>query len=267
MKLGLLLPPVEDGRWKLAKQIGVDYAIAKLNPSLTGQNPPWDITVLKSAKNRFANAGLYLHALEGDQFDMNRIKLGLDGRDEDIERYKRMLENMGEVGVPILCYNFMGGIGWYRTDTAVPSRGGALASAFDLEIAKNDPPTEFGEVRAERVWQAWEYFAERVLPVAEKAGVMMCLHPDDPPLPKLRGIERILINADAFRRAQRFSASPANRITFCQSNFMLMGEDIEALIREFSDRIASYIFATSKARRNASRKRSTTMARTTWPSC
>ncbi len=238
MKLGLMLPPQPDTKWKLAAQIGVRYAVAKLAPELTGDLPPWDMEALRRAKERFAAAGLTLLALEGDQFDMSRIKLGLPGRDEDIARYCQMLGNMGRLGIPILCYNFMAGVGWYRTATSVPVRGGALASAFDWEVARHDPLTDLGEVPAERVWAAWEYFIRKVLPVAEKAGVQMSLHPDDPPLPTVRGIGRILINADAFRRVQAFAPSPSNRITFCQSNFILMGEDIPALIREFGPRIA-----------------------------
>ncbi len=238
MKLGLLLPPKESSQWTLTKQIGVNYAIAKLNPDLTGENPPWDLAVLQRAKERFAKAGLNLYALEGDQFDMTRIKFGLPGRDDDIARYCQMLENMGKCGVPILCYNFMAGIGWYRTDTAVPTRGGAFASAFRLEDARDAPLTEHGVVTSEQIWDAWTYFFSRILPVAEKAGVVMSLHPDDPPLPSLRGIGRILYSADCFRRVQAFAPSPSNKITFCQSNFMLMGEDIPKLIMEFGNRIA-----------------------------
>jgi len=238
MKLGLLLPPMESSQWVLSKQIGINYAIAKLNPDLTGDLPPWDLGVLQSAKDRFAKAGLTLYALEGDQFDMTRIKFGLPGRDDDIAKYCQMLVNMGKCGVNILCYNFMAGIGWFRTDTAVPTRGGAMASSFDLEIARNAPLTQYGEVPSEQIWDAWTYFISRVLPVAEKAGVVLSLHPDDPPLPSLCGIGRILYSADCFRRVQEFAPSPSNKITFCQSNFMLMGEDIPRLIREFGNKIA-----------------------------
>jgi len=238
MKLGLLLPPKQSSQWALSKQIGINYAIAKLNPDLTGENPPWDLVVLQNAKARFAEAGLTLYALEGDQFDMTRIKFGLPGRDDDIAKYCQMLVNMGNCGVNILCYNFMAGIGWFRTNTAVPTRGGAMASSFNLEIASNAPLTQYGEVSSEQIWNAWTYFIGRVLPVAEKAGVVLSLHPDDPPLPSLCGIGRILYSADCFRRVQAYAPSPSNKITFCQSNFMLMGEDIPGLIKEFGNKIA-----------------------------
>lgn len=236
MKLGLLLAPNDLSQWRLATQVGVNHVIAKLNPDLTGEAPPWDLGVLRRAKARFAKAGLDLVALEGDQFDMTRIKFGLPGRDADLDRYCQMLDNMGRCGVNILCYNFMAGIGWYRTDTAVPARGGAFASAFRQTDAKGT--TDHGEVPAQQIWDAWAYFIKRVLPVAERAGVVLSLHPDDPPLPSLCGIGRILHSADCFRRVQAFAPSRSNKITFCQSNFMLMGEDIPKLIREFAAHIA-----------------------------
>ena len=85
MKLGLMLPVKPDIRWVLARQVGVEYAITKAAPELSGQLPPWDFESLHSVKTRFAEQGFRLWALEGDEFDMSRIKLGLPGRDEDIE--------------------------------------------------------------------------------------------------------------------------------------------------------------------------------------
>ena len=90
----------------LVRQMCVRYAIAKLAPDLTGQPAPDDFGALKHAKERFAEAGFELVGLEGDQFDMNRIKFGLEGRDDDLERYRRMLENMGKLGIPVLEWNF-----------------------------------------------------------------------------------------------------------------------------------------------------------------
>jgi mannonate dehydratase len=72
-----------------------------------------------------------------------------------------------------------------------------------------------------------------VIPVAETAGVKMALHPDDPPISPLRGIGRILTSAKNYRRVLAMVPSPVNGITFCQANFKAMGEDLEALAREW----------------------------------
>lgn len=226
------LPAQPDRRWQLALQIGVRHAICKCAPELTGLLPPWDIDALRTIQQRFSDAGLTLYGLEGDQFDMSRIKLGLDGRDEDLERYCQMLRNMGELGIPLLCYNFMAGIGWHRTHGDFATRGGALTSRFDSASV----PTSFtaaGEVTAERMWSNYACFIQRVMPVAEQANVRMGMHPDDPPLPSLRGIARILSRPENFERAMALAPSPNNGITFCQANFKLMGCDVAEWARRF----------------------------------
>ena len=87
MKLGMMLPVKPDIKWTLARQIGIEYAVTKAAPELSGQLPPWDFDSLRQTVRRFEEHGFRLYALEGDEFDMGRIKLGLPGRDEDIEHY------------------------------------------------------------------------------------------------------------------------------------------------------------------------------------
>lgn len=235
MKLCMFLPFEPDRRWKIARQAGVTHAVVKLAPELTGLDPPSSIDVLAEAKRRFNDAGFELFGLEGDQLDMSRIKLGLDGRDEDIESYQMMLRNMGRLGIPFLCYNFMVGIGWFRNRT-VQERGGALTCAFELDEAlKNEDENRI--IDSETVWENYRYFIERALPVAEASGVRMGLHPDDPPLQSLKGYGRIFYNADGVRRALSLSDSPSHGLTFCQANYFAMGEDVPALVREWKDRI------------------------------
>lgn len=233
MRLGMMLPVREDIQWKYAVQLGVKYAVTKAAPELSGLKDPSDFASLQTVHNRFRAAGLELYALEGDEFAMDRIKLGLPGRDADIEKYCRMLENMGKLGIPLLCYNFMGGVGWYRTSKELPERGGARTCGFDMDAVEKLPL----RLSHEQMWENYTYFIEAVMPAAEEAGVRMCLHPDDPPVPELLGYPRIFISAKDFRRAMELSRSPSHGITFCQATFGRMGEDVPALIREFGSRI------------------------------
>ena len=229
IKLGMFLPPIPDRRWHLAAQAGVTGAICKFDRK-------YDVTDLDSfasARKSFADAGFELTALEGDQFDMSRIKLGLPGRDEDIEKYLRMLGNMGKLGIRILCYNFMAGVGWFRSQTAIPYRGGALTSSW----SRKDVPEELLKFTHEKLWENYTYFLKAVIPAAEKSGVVMCLHPDDPPVSELKGYPRIITSADAYRRMLAIADSPAAGITFCAATFRAMGEDDMALIREWKDKI------------------------------
>lgn len=232
MILAEYLSPRPHVLWRLARQMGISHAVVNAKPERTGLNPPWDIDALSHLKRELADEGLKLAGLEGDQFDMSRIKLGLDGRDQDIARFGQMLRNMAELEVPLLCYNFMAQIGWARSDTEVVGRGGALLSGYDAAQMPAEL-TEAGELPAERVWDNYRYFIERVVPVAEEVGVRLALHPDDPPVPVLRGIGRIFDTPEAFDRAYALAPSPANGVAFCRANFKLMGADLPHWISRF----------------------------------
>jgi mannonate dehydratase len=218
--------------WQLCLQMGIRHAIVNAKQERTGLGQPWKIDSLRQLQLNFADAKLEVHGLEGDQFDMSRIKLGLDGRDEDIEHFCQMLCNMGELGIQLLCYNFMPQIGWFRSNANVSGRGGALVSRFDMKELSTEN-TEAGEVAVEQIWENFHYFIRQVMPVAEMTGIKMALHPDDPPLPYLQGVCRIFGTPEAFERAYSLAPSPSNGVTFCRANFKLMGADLPKLIHHF----------------------------------
>ncbi len=241
MKITLLLPPKPDASWTLAVQGGVRFAVTKAAPSLSGLAAPFELDALRQVQQRFAEAGLTLVGLEGDQFDMSRIKLGQPGRQEDVERYCRMLENMAALGINLLCYNFMARLpgqahDWSRTRIDLPTRGGALTTAFNL--AQVPIANATGGLTAEQLWKNYQWFIERVMPHAQRVDVKMALHPDDPPVPVLGGMARIFGTMDAFHRAYEVSPCPCNAVTFCQANFMLMPGDVAAHAKALAKRIA-----------------------------
>jgi mannonate dehydratase len=239
MILTLLLKPRQDASRQLARQIGIRRVISKLTPQLTGLKPPWDRESLFVKKREFEEAGYSLYGLEGDQFDMSRIKQGLPGRDEDLENYRRMIRNAADAGISMICYNFMAVFGWLRTATDIPERGGALTTAYRHEDLKNISLPE-GEIGEEHLRENWKYFIRAVLPAAKEYGITLALHPDDPPISPLHGVARIFTSADSFRRAQDFCESllgaedvPTHGVAFCQATFKAMGEDIESVAKEF----------------------------------
>ena len=268
MKLVEFVPPTPHPLWKLCLQMGITDVIVKVNPSLTGLPDPWRYETLSFLVSRLASAGLKVVGLEGDPFDMAPIKeYGTSGsgracrdingqdarcpssREEALAHYCELLESMGRLGIPLLCYNFMVGTGWARTGVR-EGRGGARATYFSLrealggsQLAATDsdatscvPPAL--KLTAEQVWANYEYFITRVMPVAERVGVRMGLHPDDPCLPALGGYARIFGSVEAYDRAYSLYPSPSNAVTFCQANFKLMGEDLESAARHFGKRIA-----------------------------
>jgi mannonate dehydratase len=233
MKLAELFLPDEGHKIRLASQIGITHAMVTVSRALGVAQRERYVEVLRKIRSDFEAAGLVFAGVESHPVPAEKIKLGLPGRDEEIENYIAAVRALAEVGVPMVCYNWMAGIGWYRTRSDVVGRGGALISEFNNEDANKQGLTEWGAVSEQRIWSNLEYFLRAVIPVAELAGVKMALHPDDPPVSPLRGIGRILTSAANYRRILNMVPSPVNGITFCQANFRLMGEDIAALAREW----------------------------------
>jgi len=233
IKLALVLGRDHDSRIKLAQQVGVRQLIVSVDRDLNAVKRNQYEETLAKIKERYTAAGMTIAGVESHPVPAEKIKLGLPGRDEEIENYRAAVEALGKIGVPLVCYNFMAGIGWYRTKSDVPTRGGALASEFDYATAEKEGLTQWGKISEDQIWQNLEYFLKAVIPVAEKANVKMALHPDDPPISPLRGIGRIATSAANYRRLMNIVPSPVNGITFCQANFKLMGENIEALAREW----------------------------------
>ena len=239
MKLVEFVPPVKHPLWKLCLQMGITEVIVKVNPDLTGLPDPWKYDTLKKIVDGLAVEGLTVVGLEGDPFDMSPVKqFGEEGitpemRDETISHYRELLESMGRLGIKLLCYNFMVGTGWARTGVR-EGRGGAKATYFSLAETPRVPL----KLTKDQVWANYGHFIKSVMPTAEKCGVRMGLHPDDPCLPELGGYARILETVADYDRAYSIYPCESNAVTYCQANFKLMGADLEETARHFGKRIA-----------------------------
>jgi mannonate dehydratase len=223
----------EERKVRLARQVGITHAIVKLTATTGKYHRSQYAEVLRKVKADFNDAGMTIAGAESHPVPAEKIKLGLPGRDEEIENYIEVLRVLAHLGVPMVCYNWAAGLGWYRTRTDVPGRGGALVTEFNWQDAEKQGLTKWGLVSEEKIWSNLEYFLRAILPVAEEVGIKMALHPDDPPVSPLRGIGRILTSADAFRRTLAIVPSAQSGIAFCQATFRLMGEDIAALAAEW----------------------------------
>ena len=219
---------------KIAKQLGVTHVIAGIQLSRVRREEYADVA--RKTREAWDTVGMKVVGVEGHPVAFERLKLGVDGADEEIENTKWAIEALSKAGIHMICYNFMAGLGWTRTNFKVEERGGAVTSEFDLEASKALGLTRSGEVSEEKMWSNITHFLKEVMPVADKFGVRMALHPDDPPISPLRGIARILTSARAYRRVMDIVPSPMNGVTFCQANFKLMNEDIYALAKEWTSK-------------------------------
>ena len=166
---------------------------------------------------------------------------------------------MGELGIPVLCYNFMPIFDWTRTNLAMPLPDGSTALEYDdrqlaridLSRGTGDLPgwataydagalnallDAYKQVDEERLWENLAYFLERVVPVAASANVKMAIHPDDPPWP-IFGLPRIITNAAALDRLTRIVDDSANGVTFCTGSLGAdPSNDLPAMIRALGER-------------------------------
>jgi len=233
LQLAMALNLRNTERLKICQQMGVTHAITGAPFGNIGRDQYE--AAAKKLKEDFEAAGFTIAGIEGHPVRFEKIKLGLDGRDEEIANTNAAIEALSKAGINMICYNFMAGLGWYRTTFDIPERGGAKTSEFSYEDSLKQGLTEWGEVSEDKLWDNITYFLERVIPVAEKFNMKMALHPDDPPISPLRGIARICTSAANYRRIMNIAPSPFNGITFCQANFRAMGENIYELAREFCE--------------------------------
>lgn len=223
-----------DLTWDYALQCGVTHGTIRLPE--TPEFDPANASHWRGIVERFREAGirpLVVEPLPNALHD--HIKLGDAQRDACIEKALAMFPIMEELGLTTLCANFMAAVGWTRTRQDLPDRGGALVTGFDLD--EYQAPSDTPAVSEEQLWKNLAYFLRAAVPVAEKHGIRIALHPDDPPLPRLGPVARILRSADAFERAWALAPSPCLGATFCQATFAMMGEEIYSLIPRWKNRI------------------------------
>lgn len=228
---------IQERKMALSRQMGVTGVVSPSNPGVAGLRgvQAWTLEALKAVKAAYAERGMRWQVLEGTP-PLDKAKLGVEGRDEQIANFIELMKNMQQIGLDIICYNWMPVISWARSDNERRGRGGAIVTAFDHEAVKDQPLTEYGEVTHDRMWENMAYFLQAVVPAAEQYGIKLALHPDDPPIPSIRGIARIMTSVDAFKKLIELYPSPNNGITFCQGTFATMGEAIAPAIEYFGKR-------------------------------
>ena len=223
------LESTPDLQWRYAKQAGVNHGVIRLPES-----PEFDLAdcgAWRTLCGRFESYGirpLVIEPLPNRLHDA--IKAGTADRDRNIETLIRMFAVMDQMDIRILCLNFMAHVGWYRSRSDYPERGGALSTAFDLEEYRGGDAA----ITERQLWENLTYFLKAVVPYAERYHIRLALHPDDPPVPRLGNVSRILISLANIDKAVHLVESPYLGVTMCQATYSAMGEDVFECIRHFS---------------------------------
>ena len=232
----------------MARQLGAEGFHFNTPPIATSDEDYWSERSLRWLCEYTEKFELKLEMIENVPIRFfDKILLGLPGRDEQIENYIKTLRNMGKVGIPILGHHFCPTWAW-RTTIREPYRLGAFVSAYDHAL-HDELPNAYTQSKdhmvrqnpdlvpptAEDLWNNFTYFANAVLPEAERAGVKLITHPSDPPIANVAGVDRIFICPEDFRKAEKIANSDAWGINFCMGTFSQLGgeETVLEMIHEF----------------------------------
>jgi len=237
-------------------QVGVTHVIVFMpqeNMIPSSKYGFWDYDGVSRLVKHLQDNGLQVEGVENFiPAHWDKVLLGAPGRDAQMENIKRSIAALGKAGIGTMGYNFsLGGV--IGRGNSRQARGGAIASAYDEElfpidnspialgnvwntvVDPNAPVGNIGSVSREEVYERLCWFMERVLPVAEEAGVCIAGHPEDPPKPVMRQAGRWLINVEAYDRLFKQFPSKACGIEFCQGTFTEMpGVDVYSAVEHFA---------------------------------
>jgi len=221
----------KDSTWDIARQCGITHGVIRLPETkefdLTNENH-W-----KQVYHDFMEFGIKPMIIEPMPNELHdHIKAGDEKRDECIDKVIQMFPIMEQLDIRCICFNWMAHIGWYRNQTHV-ERGGATVTGFSME---KFVPTD-ACITEQELWDNYKYFLKAVLPYAEKYGIRLALHPDDPPM-NLGKVARIMTSYKNIDRAvNHIVKSDSLGATFCQANFHIMGEDLQQVIPALAEKI------------------------------
>ena len=219
----------------------------------------WPREKIWELKKTVNDAGLEFEVVESVPVHES-IKLGLKERERLIDSYCENISTLGEAGVKVICYNFMPVFDWLRSDMAVQLPDGSNALSYDNQkvLAMNPLKSElslpgwdesydkeelmgllkkYEDIDEEKLWENLAFFLERIIPVAEKAGVKMAIHPDDPPW-GIFGLPRIITGENNLWRFLKLYESDSNGLTFCTGSLgASTANDIPAMVYSFAKNI------------------------------
>ncbi|MDR1189412.1 MAG: mannonate dehydratase [Bifidobacteriaceae bacterium] len=201
-----------------------------------------------------AGEGLDLVAVENfTGADWSDVLLDGPDRDRQVDRLRRIVRDMGRAGIEMLGYNFsLAGV-WGR-ELRPEARGRAMTAVFDRPdespiprgmvwnqvvdralYERSTPDGAIDAVTQDQLWNRLGRFLDDLLPVAEEAGVVMALHPDDPPTATLRGTPRLVYRAELYDRVLAASPIANNALEFCVGSLAEMpDQDIYSVVAHFA---------------------------------
>lgn len=244
---------------------GVTGVISTLYDTLPGE--VWEKDAIVNLKKEVEAAGLVLAGIESVNIH-DAIKTGAPERDMYIDNYIGTLTRLGEADLHLVCYNFMPVFDWTRTDLAKPRPDGSTTMSYDQSIIDTIDPNDmsslierqskgfvmagweperlarlkelfemYRDVDEAKLFENLKYFIDRIMPVCDRYGINMAIHPDDPAWPVF-GLPRIVTDQEKLLRLVGLSENPRHGITLCTGSLGTNpANDIPAIIRSLKGRI------------------------------
>jgi mannonate dehydratase len=236
-KLSDNLADVKPGTLRWLRQLGCKHVIFQGTDHVDVQQKGYwtreDVAYVKKACD---DAGMILESMMIPIDFYRKARLGQKARDKEIDNVCRTIRAAGANGLPMMEWRFWPDffwderVGYYNTT----GRGAARLRSFDYDRIKKEPAfADIGEVSEKEMWERFLYFVKPIVEAAEKAGVRLTMHPNDPPVPTMRGVARIFHHPDGLRRFLKEVPSKAAGITFCQGTIAEMGVNVLDEIRHF----------------------------------
>ncbi len=236
------------------RQLGVDCVQCAVRPEFNS------VEGLLRIKKRYGDAGLTVHNIRNLPVTNNQVEivLGRPDRDAKIDNYKTWLRTLGQAGFHYTLSNF--NLAQVVTSDFIDTRGSKTRD-FDMTSPKLGIPSNsapgglavmgsaksilFGrEYSPDEIWANFTYFMKQVVPVAEESGIVIGFHPDDPPVPSLFGVPRILSTFNDCKKALAIANSANVAMCLCAGTWAeggaAMGIDPEGAIRYFGGRNQIY---------------------------
>ncbi len=209
IKLSMFISPdPQDDELLFARQLGVDCVYTWLEDHQTS------FEYLDGLRRKVEAAGLVLYnAGNMSVAKSDQIHLALPGRDERIAEFQNFIRNLGRAGIHTTTFTWEPDRVWSSPPGVSRS---SRARHVDLAELALRPLTHAREYTRAELWENFEYFIRRIIPVAEEAGVRLALHPNDPPIDgTLGGIPCLIHSYADYRRAFDLAASPNLGMEFC----------------------------------------------------
>lgn len=227
---------LSDDLLALGRQLGATGVVVNAhlgNREFLPEGRAWEVGDLRRLQEWCARHELKVEAVESFPLSFyEAAMLGLPNRDEQIERCRLSVSALGRAGIRMLGLHWMPSHVW-RTMTGPLGRGGARVSAFDMSEVRDEQLTHDCEISSHEMRANLDYFLDALLDTAEASDVQLALHPDDPPVPSLGGIARILTSGELMAQILERHPSSSLGLLFCIGTWSAMGESVTTAIETF----------------------------------